>query len=128
MSDKQIAEYSDIILQSIALIKKRFQVIKSPDDFVSSPEGILILDGICMRLQLIGETVKKMDKCQKNVLEAYSEVNWRNIIKMRELISHHYNQIDPEIIYDICDNHVSILENAMVKIKQNAEKQNKNQF
>jgi len=46
-----------IILESIALIEERFSRINSPADLVLSPDGVLVLDSIAMRLQVVGEIV-----------------------------------------------------------------------
>lgn len=50
------------ILDSITMIKKRFQSISNSDDFLNSDEGMTRLDAISMRLQSIGEALKNIDK------------------------------------------------------------------
>jgi len=34
-------------------------------------------------------------------------------MKLRDIISHHYEHVDHEIIYDICMNHLPNLKNAV---------------
>ena len=46
------------VLCSAQTIAKRFAPITSPEDFVSSEEGLEKLDAICMQLIAIGESVK----------------------------------------------------------------------
>jgi uncharacterized protein with HEPN domain len=69
-----------------------------------------------MRLQIIGELVKKIDKLEPNLLEKYPEIEWPNIMKLRDIISHHYEQVDHEIIYDICKNHIPLLNSVLEQI------------
>ena len=116
MPDERITENLDDILESIELIQTRFSKINKPDDFVLNSDGVLLLDSISMRLQMVGELLKKVSKMDKGVLEEYPEIEWANIMKMPDLISHHYNQIDHEIIYDICENNLSDLKRVIKDI------------
>jgi len=56
------------ILESIALIKRRFKGIKSSDDFLATDEGIDKFDAISMRLQSVGEALKNIDKREREFL------------------------------------------------------------
>lgn len=111
-----ISDNLHIILESIALIEERFSKIESADRFVTSPEGMLLLDAVSMRLQIIGELIKKIHKIEPLLLEKYPEIEWSKIIKLREIISHHYESVDHEIIYDICKNHIPRLKSTAYKI------------
>jgi uncharacterized protein with HEPN domain len=44
-------------------------------------------------------------------LEVANKKYWSNIIKTREIITHHYIDIDSETIYMICDQKLDELEN-----------------
>lgn len=116
MLNGMISDNLQIILESIALIEVRFSKIESADRFVTSPEGMLILDAVSMRLQIIGELTKKIHKIEPLLLERYPEIEWRKIIKLREIISHHYESVDHEIIFDICKNHIPKLKSTVNKI------------
>jgi len=111
-----VGDNLQIILESIILIEERFSKIDVPDKFVISPEGVLILDAISMRLQVIGELTKKIHKIEASLLGEYPEIEWDKIIKLREIISHHYEMVDHEIIFDICKNHIPILKSTIQKI------------
>ena len=41
---------------------------------------------------------------------------WKKIMKLRDIISHHYDIIDHEIIFDICSNHIPQLKVTVQKI------------
>ena len=113
MPDVLITDNLQDIISSIELIEKRFKDITCADDFVLSEGGMLILDSICMRLQIIGELVKKIQKIDPALFEKYPGIEWQNIMKLRDIISHHYEHVDHEIIYDICMNHLPNLKNAV---------------
>lgn len=116
MPEESTIENLKDIIKSIYLIQERFAAISRPDDFVLSPDGMLLLDSISMRLQIVGELMKKTNKTDPDIFDKYPDIEWSNIMKMRDLISHHYNQIDHEIIYDICKNNLSGLKTAIEAI------------
>lgn len=118
MSKDEIIDNLDFIIQSIHLIQERFSIIKKPDDFVITQEGNTLLDAIVMRLQVIGETVKQIQKTHPSFLKDYTEIEWDKISKFRDLVSHHYEHVDYEIVYDICRSHISKLIQVISKIRQ----------
>ena len=113
MPDDVVVDYLQGILDSIELIEKRFARITKSNDFVMSADGVLMLDSICMRLQIIGELLKKINKSESVIWERYPQIEWQNIMKLRDIISHHYNHVDHEIIYDICQNNIPALKKVV---------------
>ena len=52
-----------------------------------------------MKLVAVGESVKNLDKItNKSLLENYPEINWKDIMGMRDIIVHHYFDIDATIV------------------------------
>ena len=117
MHDYRIAGYIDLMLESVERIESRFLQIRLPGEFVQSADGITLLDAISMRLQVVGESVRKIQKMNPSFLEPYSEVEWDKIARFRDLVSHHYDQVDHEIIYDICKVHIPRLKHSLKKIQ-----------
>jgi uncharacterized protein with HEPN domain len=68
MPEEEIVDYLDLMLDSIALIEGRFATMHSPDEFVQSMDGMTLLDAISMRLQVIGESVRKIQKIAPLIL------------------------------------------------------------
>lgn len=105
MYDKSLV--IDILRQisnAIETIQKRFEPIKSVNDFTDTPEGMEKLDSICMLLIAIGESIKNIDKItNKTLLPMYPQIDWKGAKGMRDIISHHYFDIDAEEIYNVCD-------------------------
>lgn len=116
MLNGMIRDNLQIILESIVLIENRFSNINSAEDLVSSTDGVLILDAIAMRLQVVGELLKKINKVDKSILENYPQIEWDNIMRLRDIVSHHYEKVDHEIIFDICKNHIPKLKSTVNKI------------
>ena len=91
-------------MDNIVLIKRRFEPIKTSDDFLDNGDGLDRLNAISMRLQAIGQALKNIDKRDRDfLLSVQDKKYWSQIIKTREILIHHYIDIDSEIIYMICD-------------------------
>ena len=60
MPDNFIIDNLQGILDSIELIEIRFTGITQSDNFVMNADGVMVLDSICMRLQVIGELLPKI--------------------------------------------------------------------
>lgn len=112
MDKKNTVELLEYILSSITLIEKRFAAIGSSGDFLKDDDGLEKLDSISMRLQTIGEAAKNILKTDPQALGGDREY-WGNIVKLREIISHHYIDINAEIIYDICSGELAELKNKI---------------
>jgi uncharacterized protein with HEPN domain len=98
MSRDEIVDSLDLISESIELVLERFSKIRQPEDFVVTHDGVTLLDAISMRLQVIGETVKQIQKVSPSLLIRYSEIEWDKISKFRDFVSHHYTDMDHEIV------------------------------
>lgn len=114
MDKKNAYELLEFIAESIQIIKKRMKPIKSIDDFLDTDEGQEKLDSILMRIQSIGEAAKNLNKRYSGLLEKYKDdTYWSQIIKTREIISHHYIDINAEIVFDIAANKLDDLSSVV---------------
>ena len=113
---EEIKERFEFILESILLIENRFIKIKFPDDLINSQDGITLLDSIAMRLQAIGDNVKSVEKLDSKFLTKFPETEWEKIMKLRDVISHHYDGLDHEIIFNICNSKLPVLKISIESI------------
>ena len=108
---------TEILLQideAIGVVRDRFSAIGSPDDFLASPEGLEKLDSICMKLIAIGESMKNIDKhTDSSLLPKYPEIDWKGVKGVRDIISHHYFDLDAEEIFEICNTHIPPLHSTI---------------
>lgn len=111
MFDNQLAkEILGQILYSIGTVFTRFQQIKEVSEFTNSPAGMEKLDSICMQLIVIGEGLKNFDKVTENsILLNYPQVEWKKAMGLRDIITHHYADINAEAIYNVCKTKIPIL-------------------
>lgn len=117
MYEEELIDYLDLMLESVELIDKRFSRILSAEDFVLTPDGVTILDAVSMRLQVIGESVRKIQKTAPSFLNSYPGIEWDKLARFRDLVSHHYTQIDHEIVYDICKVHIPRLKKTLQRMR-----------
>jgi uncharacterized protein with HEPN domain len=96
-------------------IAQRVAQIRSADDFTDSPSGMEKLDGICMLFIAVGEALKNIDRITgATLLRQYPEIDWKGAMGFRDLIAHHYFDIDAEQVFWICAHELGPL-SAMIK-------------
>ena len=118
MDNATAKELCAFVLESIRLIRKRFENIHTSDDFLKDDWGLDMLDAISMRLQAIGEALKNLDKRErKHFLQIAPKEYWSQIIKTRDFISHHYVDIDSETVYEICSSELDELEANILRLQ-----------
>ena len=120
MRDKALAlEILRQIEDAARKVIQRFKVIKHPGDFSDSDSGMEKMDAICMMLIVIGESLKRLDKVtNQKVLPRYPEVDWKKAMGMRDIISHHYADIDAETVYYTCQRKIPDLLKTIRRIIQ----------
>jgi uncharacterized protein with HEPN domain len=112
--EELVREILSQILTALDIVLDRFSPVKTVDDFTSSPYGKEKLDALCMQLIAIGEALKNLDKVTNQLLLAkYPQINWKGAKAMRDIISHHYLDIDAEIIFEVCKNKIQPLRDTI---------------
>ena len=98
---------------------KRFSAVKSVSAFTDSEYGVEKLDSICMLQIAICESLKNLDKVtNKSLLVDYPQIDWKKSKGMRDIICHHYFDVDAEVIYDVCDTKIDDLSEMIKKITE----------
>lgn len=109
-----IRETLNNISLAIERIQERTASITSVDDFLTSPSGMEKLDAVCMVLIAIGESVKTLDKhTNKQLLSTYPSVNWKGVMGVRDVIAHHYFEVDSDAIFGIIKSDLEPLKQAI---------------
>ena len=107
----------DILLDiqsAIERLQERTRTIHDIDDFLGSSEGMILLDATCMLLIAIGESLKNLDKVTEGkLLQTYPMIPWKQVKGIRDIISHHYFDVDPGQILWIITNEINPLKTAI---------------
>ena len=102
------------ILSAIEKVEERTKDIHTIDDFLCSSSGMVLLDATCMLLIAIGESLKNLDKTTNGVLlPTYPSIPWKNVKGLRDIIAHHYFDVDASQILWIVKNEISPLKKAI---------------
>ena len=106
MHDEELLYYSlKRIASTIERIINNSKTIDNSQYYVLSPAGMERLESTCMLLLAIGESIKGIDKMtQKQLLPNYPEVDWKGAMGIRDIIAHHYFDIDESIVFDVVKN------------------------
>lgn len=106
MHDEELLYYSlKRIASTIERIINNSQAIDDSQYYVLSPTGMERLESTCMLLLAIGESIKGIDKMtRKQLLPNYPEVDWKGAMGIRDIIAHHYFDIDESIVFDVVKN------------------------
>jgi uncharacterized protein with HEPN domain len=111
----QIAEAADRLVA-------RTRQVKSASFFTNSPEGMEKLDGVCMLFIAIGESLKNLDKITGGTLLAkYPEVDWTGAKGFRDIIAHHYFDVDAEQVFWICTHQLQPLADSIRRMLRDLE-------
>ena len=113
-----ISEAFENIEQSLTDILEWVANIDSVDDFLTSSSGMILLNAVCMKLFAVGEELKSIDKrTDKQLFPLYPTVNWQEAMKMRDVIAHHYFEIDAEIVFSTLHNDIQPLLQTIRQIR-----------
>ncbi len=103
--------------KALEKIISRSEHIHSANDFTDSPSGMEKLDGICMLFIAVGEALKNIDKITGGtLLSQYPETDWTGAMGFRDIIAHHYFDIDAEEVFWICTHELAPLSKTIQKI------------
>ena len=109
MLKPEIVDLLEIVAGAISLVKNRYAEIEKSGTLDLSPRIIVLLDAISMRLLLIGEKIKSIEQKAPGLLAEYG-IDARPIIRTRDFLSHHYEDVDYDAIMLICTTNLPDLE------------------
>lgn len=98
------------IIQEIELVKT-----KTNNNFSSFQSDIILQRAVERDLEIIGEAIRKIMEIDPEI----KITSAKNIIGLRNIISHAYDSVEPEMIWGIIQNNIPVLANEINKIKGN---------
>ncbi len=90
------------IEQTLKRIIENSVGIDSYHFYYLTPAGMERLESTCMLLIAIGESIKGVDKLtNKELLPQFPSIDWKGAMGIRDIIAHHYFDLDAEIVYNV---------------------------
>jgi uncharacterized protein with HEPN domain len=96
------------VIQEIENIKS-----KSDNNFKNFKSDIILQRAIERDLEIIGEAIRKIIELDKTIMISSA----KNIIGLRNIISHAYDSVEPEMIWGIIQNNIPQLEVEINELK-----------
>jgi uncharacterized protein with HEPN domain len=116
---QMVYETLNNIEAAITRLQERTVQIHNADDFILSPFGMEKLDAACMVIIALGEAVKTLDKLtDRKLLPTYPSIEWKKIMGARDIMAHHYFEVDAEAVFSIIKNDLAPLKQAIEHFKQ----------
>lgn len=109
MKHREIKDYFNDILKECRYLIERTNTCNY-DQFLKNED---LPRAFVRSLEVIGEAVKNIPQ---EIREKYKEVEWREIITMRNRISHEYFGIDYEIVWQTAIEDIPVLKKQIEKI------------
>lgn len=107
------------IEQAIKRILDNSCFIDSYHYYLLSPAGMERLESTCMLLMAIGEGLKGIDKLtDKQLFTKYPEIDWKGAMGMRDIIAHHYFDLDAAVVFDVVKNYLPSMLATIKKIRK----------
>ena len=86
--------------------------LKANNDFLVFKSDMVLRRAAERDLEIIGEAIRKILEIEPTI----EITSARNIIGLRNLISHAYDSIEPEMIWGIIQNNIPTLSSEIIKI------------
>jgi uncharacterized protein with HEPN domain len=107
--------YIDDILEAISRIR---EYVKGQDERSFSCD-LKTQDAVIRNLEIIGEAAGKLPEVTD--IEA-SDVDWRKIRGLRNILAHEYFGVNLPIVWDIVENKLEPLEQAVRRLLQDSDR------
>lgn len=110
------------IEQTVERVLANSLQITSYNYYYMSPAGMERLESTCMLLIAIGESIKGIDKItNKELLPQYPQVDWKGAMGIRDIIAHHYFELDAEVVFDVVKNEFPNLLQTIRRMRNDLE-------
>ncbi len=100
------------VIQEIETVKKR-----TDNKFNSFQSDILLQRAVERDLEIIGEAIRKIIELDPTI----KITSAKNIIGLRNIISHAYDSVEPEMIWGIIQNNIPVLAEEIKRIKDKSK-------
>lgn len=118
-SKQDLLSLIDFVEQQVAFVLETTAGVNDYHEFLLSRTGMILFNSTCMCLQSVGEVIRKIDETTRGeLLKFYPAVPWRQIVGMRNIISHEYLSVDPELVLSIVREELQPLQDELERIRQ----------
>ena len=92
-------------------IRSAISRCRSYEEHLGSPDlGQMAYDAVLRNLAVIGEAVRALPE---EFVSAHPDVPWPAIAGLRNVVVHEYFRVNPDVIRDVLDQHLTTLDEAL---------------
>jgi uncharacterized protein with HEPN domain len=106
-------------LRDILEAARRIEEYIADLDFEHFCSSDLVRDGVVRNLEIIGEATKNLPK---EMMVKHPEIEWKKIVRMRDILTHAYFGVDETVVWDVATNKLGALKSAVSKMIREIEK------
>jgi uncharacterized protein with HEPN domain len=110
---RDLDEYLADILRSIGAIRSYTKQGRA-----SFLRHAMAQDAVVARIIQIGEAVKALQTGGIDLGRQAPEIAWKDVVGMRDLLSHQYWRIDPQALWAVAVNDLAPLSRAVAKLRR----------
>ena len=102
----------EVYLEEIRLAAAKIQRYTAGMTRNGLAEDSKTLDAVIRNLEIIGEAAKMIPE---SIRVEYPNIEWKKIAGLRDILAHHYFEVDLDIVWDIIQNKLPKLERDLGK-------------
>ena len=107
----------DGCLKEMDLLLEMSKDVLCADDFLSSMSGMILFRACGMSLQYITESLVKIrNLCGRSFFDSYKGIPWDAVFGMRNFLSHEYDEVDAEGIFNTIKGNIPELQQVVLKM------------
>ncbi len=81
-------------------------------------ESRMLQDALVRNIEIIGEAAKNLSA---EIIDVNSDLPWKEIMRMRDKIIHHYFRIDLDVVWQTVTSDIPVLEKRVAEIYEGLE-------
>ncbi|MBB5282769.1 uncharacterized protein with HEPN domain [Rhabdobacter roseus] len=113
-------DYVAFIKDMVEAIDKILLYLNTVDGLSDFLQNDMVIDAVTRNYEIIGEAANQVPK---TIWRKYPEVPWKQMYGLRNFAAHEYHTIDPQILWEIAEDHLVENRAQLVKLL-NEEKKN----
>ena len=120
-TNARIATLLKAAIREMELLASMSADITKPDDFLTSLHGMTVYRACGMSLQYITESLVKIrNLAGKDFFKPYKTIPWEQVFGMRNFLSHEYDEVDAEGIFNTVKTDIPALLEAVKLMLKNS--------
>lgn len=110
MSKRDPKLFIQDMIEAIEKIERYTSSMETLEDFV---ENEIVVDAVLRNLEIIGEAAKYIPE---DLRSKYSEIPWKRVVGLRNVVIHSYFAVDLEVIWVIVKKQLPQLKEILLKM------------